>query len=322
MVSSFAYEPIASKFEVLAEDEVALKALDIFVHFFVNPLFTKSGTQREVQAVDSENSKNKSTDGRRRLQILKALGDQSHHYCKFTTGDRHTLPAADVEDTAYGDEVPAQSNDPQLQNIIKEINDGEKCTKRDEANLVREAVLAFHKRHYYPERMVAVLVGSQSLEKLETWAIERFSKVIDRREIGMPNDDDDKMRMLATRLVDRSANDAPPVSILSSDVEYMPAFRPDVQGTWPVLLTTKPLSDMRKLVVYFPVPPTYSTPDNSPTSMLSHLLGHEVRSKLQSSIVFYVSQRQVYAGSRECVRLPSRCWVDHRHKFREQDKRA
>lgn len=264
------------QFEILAEDEVALKALDIFVHFFVNPLFTKSGTQREVQAVDSENSKNKSTDGRRRLQILKALADQNHHYSKFTTGDRHTLPAADVEDTAYGDEIPAQSNDPQLQRIIEEINNGgEKCTKRHEADLVREAVLAFHKRHYYPERMVAVLVGPQSLEQLETWAMERFSKVVDRR-VGMSEDDgDDRMRMLATRLVDRSANDAPPVSILSSDVEYVPAFRADVQGTWPVLLTTKPLSDMRKLVVYFPVPPTYSTPDNSPTSMLSHLLGHE-----------------------------------------------
>ena len=153
-----------SKFEVLAEDEVALKALDIFVHFFVNPLFTKSGTQREVQAVDSENSKNKSTDGRRRLQILKALADQDHHWSKFTTGDRHTLPAADVEDTAYGDEIPSQSNDPQLQRIIEEINGGAKCTKRDEANLVREAVLAFHKRHYYPERMVAVLVGPQPVE--------------------------------------------------------------------------------------------------------------------------------------------------------------
>ena len=270
-----------SKFEVLAEDEVALKALDIFVHFFVNPLFTKSGTQREVQAVDSENSKNKSTDGRRRLQILKALADQDHHWSKFTTGDRHTLPAADVEDTAYGDEIPSQSNDPQLQRIIEEINGGAKCTKRDEANLVREAVLAFHKRHYYPERMVAVLVGPQPLEQLETWAVERFSKVIDRRAgISEFNDDVDKMRMLATRLVDRSANDAPPVSALLSDVQYMPAFRADVQGTWPVLLTTKPLSEMRKLVVYFPVPPTYSTPDNSPTSMLSHLLGHEVRSKI------------------------------------------
>lgn len=279
----FAY-CVPFKFEILAEDEVALKALDIFVHFFVNPLFTKSGTQREVQAVDSENSKNKSTDGRRRLQILKALADQNHHYSKFTTGDRHTLPAADVEDTAYGDEIPAQSNDPQLQRIIEEINNGgEKCTKRHEADLVREAVLAFHKRHYYPERMVAVLVGPQSLEQLETWAMERFSKVVDRR-VGMSEDDgDDRMRMLATRLVDRSANDAPPVSILSSDVEYVPAFRADVQGTWPVLLTTKPLSDMRKLVVYFPVPPTYSTPDNSPTSMLSHLLGHEVRSKIHSS---------------------------------------
>lgn len=43
------------KFEVLALH--AEQALDIFSNFFVTPLFTASGTSREVQAVDSENSK-------------------------------------------------------------------------------------------------------------------------------------------------------------------------------------------------------------------------------------------------------------------------
>ena len=41
------------KFEVLADH--AEKAVDIFSNFFVAPLFTSSGTGREVQAVDSEN---------------------------------------------------------------------------------------------------------------------------------------------------------------------------------------------------------------------------------------------------------------------------
>lgn len=44
------------KFEVLADH--AEMAVDIFSNFFIAPLFTASGTSREVQAVDSENSKN------------------------------------------------------------------------------------------------------------------------------------------------------------------------------------------------------------------------------------------------------------------------
>lgn len=38
------------QFDVLADH--GEKALDMFSHFFISPLFTKSGTQREVQAVD------------------------------------------------------------------------------------------------------------------------------------------------------------------------------------------------------------------------------------------------------------------------------
>ena len=53
------------KCEVLAEH--AEGAIDIFANFFVSPLFTRSGTGREVNAVDSENSKNITNDSRRRL---------------------------------------------------------------------------------------------------------------------------------------------------------------------------------------------------------------------------------------------------------------
>ena len=63
------------KFEIMAD--FGDDALDRFAQFFVAPLFTASGTGREVQAVDSENSKNLTADSRRRLQILKALGVRS-----------------------------------------------------------------------------------------------------------------------------------------------------------------------------------------------------------------------------------------------------
>lgn len=44
-------------------------ALDIFSQFFVSPLFSESSTGRELLAVDSEDSKNRTNDSRRILQV-------------------------------------------------------------------------------------------------------------------------------------------------------------------------------------------------------------------------------------------------------------
>lgn len=46
-------------------------ALDIFAQFFVSPLFSESNTERELKAVDSEDSKNRINDSRRILQVLR-----------------------------------------------------------------------------------------------------------------------------------------------------------------------------------------------------------------------------------------------------------
>ena len=39
----------------------------------------------------------------------------------------------------------------------------------------------------------------------------------------------------------------------------------------------KSVKSMRKLVLFFPMHPTYDNPDRSPTRILSHLFGHEGR---------------------------------------------
>lgn len=128
------------KFDILSP--YAEKALDIFSNFFVAPLFTLSGTSREVQAVDSENSKNLTSDGRRRLQVIKDIASQNHYYSKFTTGNALTLPA-----------------------------------ETEETERVRSALLAFHNLHYQPENMTVVIVGPQSLEQLQEWIIPRFGQI-------------------------------------------------------------------------------------------------------------------------------------------------
>ena len=44
-------------------------ALDRFAQFFINPLFTESATNRELNAIESEHSKNINSDGFRLYQV-------------------------------------------------------------------------------------------------------------------------------------------------------------------------------------------------------------------------------------------------------------
>lgn len=57
-----------------------------FAQFFISPLFTEGATEREVNAVNSENDKNLPSDAWRLLQLDKATADPSHPYSKFGTG--------------------------------------------------------------------------------------------------------------------------------------------------------------------------------------------------------------------------------------------
>ncbi|KAJ3143098.1 Insulinase (Peptidase M16) [Physocladia obscura] len=66
-------------------------ALDRFTQFFVSPLFDSSCTDREMKAVDSEHKKNLQSDAWRIYQLQKDLMDPSHPFCKFGTGNLHTL---------------------------------------------------------------------------------------------------------------------------------------------------------------------------------------------------------------------------------------
>lgn len=66
-------------------------ALDRFAQFFLEPLFTESATEREVNAVDSEHVKNIPNDAWRLAQLEKSTSNPSHPYSKFGTGNKETL---------------------------------------------------------------------------------------------------------------------------------------------------------------------------------------------------------------------------------------
>ena len=119
-------------------------ALDVWSHFFVDPLFTPEAISREIMAVDAEDSKNRIIDGRRMLQVLKDLLVDDSSYKKFSTGNVGTLAAGDAE----GNSASLTAN-----------------------------MRTFYARHYNPGTMTLALVGPQSIDELRGLALGMFSGV-------------------------------------------------------------------------------------------------------------------------------------------------
>ena len=110
------------------------EALARFGSFFVSPLFTESATDRELNAVDSENARNLSLDGRRELQVSKHLSAPGSVYSKFGTGNLQTLKHAPA---AAGIDV-------------------------------RSEMLAHYARYYSANLMTLAVIGRESLDELES----------------------------------------------------------------------------------------------------------------------------------------------------------
>ena len=126
-------------FEVMSSS--LREALARFATFFTCPLFTASATARELQAVDSEHSKNLQNDSWRAYELDKATSDPSHPYAKFGTGNSTTLRDAPA---AAGIDV-------------------------------RAALLAFHATHYAPARATLCVLGSAPASEIAAWAAESFA---------------------------------------------------------------------------------------------------------------------------------------------------
>lgn len=118
-------------------------ALDRFAQFFISPLLSESGTQRELKAVDNECSGNEQNDAWRGFLIYRELAHKYHPVHKFNIGNLETLKV-----------IPEK----------KGIN-------------VRDALLKFYNKFYSSNRMKLVVLGKESLEDLEKMVINMFSSV-------------------------------------------------------------------------------------------------------------------------------------------------
>jgi len=130
-------------------------AVDRFAQFFISPLFTESATGRELQAVDSEHSKNLQQDGWRQNQLLRNSANPAHPLHHFMTGNSETLRDA-----------PAK-----------------------EGVDVRTALLDFHRKYYSANTMRLVIVGKESSEDLLKMASRYFSAIVDRGAVVPKNEE-------------------------------------------------------------------------------------------------------------------------------------
>lgn len=67
------------------------EALDRFSHFFKDPLFSPSGVDRELHAIDQEYFKDLNLDGFRELYVLKEQADPHHPFHSFDIGNLEAL---------------------------------------------------------------------------------------------------------------------------------------------------------------------------------------------------------------------------------------
>ena len=90
--SSNAYTSLdRTVYSFTSNHEAFSKALNIFSHFFIDPLFKTSEVGRELHAIDQEHAKNIHNDFRRQWMIFKEQGNPSHPNCAFATGSAETL---------------------------------------------------------------------------------------------------------------------------------------------------------------------------------------------------------------------------------------
>jgi insulysin len=118
-------------------------ALDRFSQFFIKPLFSPSGKDREINAVDSENKKNLQSDTWRLYQLSKSTTSNNHPHNGFSTGNKITL----------GD-LPIKNN----------LN-------------VRDELIKFHTENYSSNLMCLSILSKESLDTLTNWTVEMFSNI-------------------------------------------------------------------------------------------------------------------------------------------------
>ncbi|KAF4750677.1 hypothetical protein FOZ63_018747, partial [Perkinsus olseni] len=141
-------------------------ALDRFSYFFKEPLFTQSATDREVQAVNSENSKNLQADVWRMMQLERELVFNKEH------PSYHFATKISVHDSTY--KLWLKSQLYVIISRVREMNDiifvGQ---KRDGLEAIKVLlVLSTQWDGYSSNIMKLAVIGTESLDELQESVLE------------------------------------------------------------------------------------------------------------------------------------------------------
>ncbi|KIJ23612.1 hypothetical protein M422DRAFT_217479, partial [Sphaerobolus stellatus SS14] len=177
-------------------------ALEMFAAFFHSPLFTSTGTNRELNAVDSEHKKNAQNDYWRIFQLNKGLsGDivdkdgtaRKHPWHKFGTGSRATL-------SAYGRSVAYQKQketgatltNGHAELICNPAHPLPALPSESEPDggpvgiETRRRLVEWWEKEYCASRMKLTIIGRESLDELTHLATTLFSPIPNRGQDPWP----------------------------------------------------------------------------------------------------------------------------------------
>lgn len=136
--------------------DILLFEISSFAQFFIAPLFTESATDKEVNAIESENSNNLLKDVWRISQLKKSLSKKGHPYAKFGTGMRNFYICILVYDLT-------------CQDLFFKIlcPAGNKVTlverPKEKGICVRSELLKFHSKWYSSNIMSLIVLGKGML---------------------------------------------------------------------------------------------------------------------------------------------------------------
>jgi insulysin len=114
-----------------------LNILDVFGHFFIDPLLNKNAIEREINAVNAEHKKNINNDDWRLHHISKLMAGPNSPIYNFTTGSLESL-------------------------------------KYDNLN---ELMIEFYQQYYSANNMTLVVLGKESIDNLFNSIINIFEEV-------------------------------------------------------------------------------------------------------------------------------------------------
>lgn len=78
------------------ENSKYLDTLDVFAHFFIDPLLSKDMVNKEANAVNSEYEINVNGDGWKLMHLITLMADPKHPFSRFSIGNLDSLVKPDI----------------------------------------------------------------------------------------------------------------------------------------------------------------------------------------------------------------------------------